>query len=90
MFCYNECDDPDEADGYVVLGFGHWRVQEVAAAEEAYRSALAIDPNNVGALSGLGLIMMASRDPEEAYRLFKRTQEIDPNGDIVYRQLFMS
>jgi TolB-like protein/Tfp pilus assembly protein PilF len=79
--------DPNESDGYAVLGYSHWCLQELPEGEEAYRKALALNPNNSGALSGLGLTQ-GMRNPDEAYRLFKRSQEIDPNSLIVYRQLY--
>jgi TolB-like protein/Tfp pilus assembly protein PilF len=81
--------DPDESAAYGALGYAHWRLQEIPEAEAAYRTALAINPNNHSALSGLGLIVV-SRDPEEAYRLFSRSQVIDPTSVIVYRQLFFT
>lgn len=81
--------DPGNAEGYVRLGFGHWRLQQRAQAEEAYRTALAIDPNQVDALAGLGLIV-ADRNPQEAYELFSRSQQIDPASVIVHRQLFFT
>lgn len=81
--------DPTEPRGFVSLGFGHWRLQEVAEAEDAFRKALAINPNEDGALAGLGLVLLR-RNPEEAYLLFKRTQEIDPRNRIVYRQLYFA
>lgn len=81
--------DPQEEAGYVALGFANWRGRNVVAAEANYRKALSMNPNNDGALAGLGLVVI-QRDPEEAYRLFSRTQQIDPNNKIVYRQLFFA
>ena len=80
---------PNEASGYVALGFGHWRLQQRADAENAYRKALAIDPNNEGALAGLGLLVHR-QNPEEGYRLFKRSQVIDPTNTITYRLLYFA
>ena len=81
--------DPGEEDAYVAMGFANWRLSEVGEAEANYRKALSINPNNDGALSGLGLAVFRT-DPEEAYRLFSRVQQIDPNSTIVYRQLFLA
>jgi len=78
--------DPDEEGAYVAMGFANWRLRELSDAEANYRKALSINPNSLGGLAGLGLVVLR-RDAEEAYRLFSRTQQNDPNNSIVYRQL---
>jgi TolB-like protein/Tfp pilus assembly protein PilF len=81
--------DPNEEASYVVLGFANWRQSKDVASEASFRKALSINPNSDGALSGLGLVLV-QRDPEEAYRLFSRAQQIDPRSMVVYRQLYFA
>lgn len=81
--------DPDEERGYVALGFSYWRERDLGPAEEAYRTALSINPNSEGALAGLGLLMLG-KNPEQALRLFTRVRQIDPGSEIVHRQLYFA
>ena len=81
--------DPEEEEGYVSLGFAFWRRQDTTQAEQNYRKALSLNPNNADALAGLGLALL-SRSPTQAYELFSRAQQINPTSTVVYRQLYFS
>jgi tetratricopeptide (TPR) repeat protein len=59
--------DPDDADAHGVLGFVHLHAHRLDDAEERFRAALTLDPNNVLALHGLSEALMA-RSP--LYRPF--------------------
>lgn len=52
---------------------------EFGQAIEAYKKALAIDPQNVEAITHLGIILTHSPHPERALPVFDKALEIDPN-----------
>jgi TolB-like protein/Tfp pilus assembly protein PilF len=76
---------PDIADGYVALGWVAHRKGEKLLAEQHFRRALKIAPNNTGALSGLAL-QLGVGQPEEALRLLTRVHELEPTAVITHRQ----
>lgn len=57
------------------LAVAHHQAGRNAQAEACYREILALDPNNIGSLNNLGLIV----SPQEAYGLFKRAVELKPD-----------
>lgn len=57
---------PSEADEHVAAGAGASSVEE---AETAYRDALALDPANAGAVTGLARILLDRGDVDEARSL---------------------
>ncbi|HEV7220982.1 MAG TPA: tetratricopeptide repeat protein [Terriglobales bacterium] len=54
---------------HVLLGDIGRQRQDFAAAEQEYRKALALQPNDTGALFGLALALLADNLPEEASRV---------------------
>lgn len=77
--------DPELDQAHVAMGFIVWRERNVIAAMESYRRALELNPNNAGAMAGLGLAVLRD-DPEEAYRLFNRVGELNPAARMTWRQ----
>jgi len=77
--------DPNLARGHEAMGWVEHRSDEKLKAAQHFRQALELNPNNSGAMSGLGL-QIARTDPEEALRLFTRSQELDPSATFTYRQ----
>jgi TolB-like protein/Tfp pilus assembly protein PilF len=78
--------DPTLDHGHVALGFADWRVGNANAALRSYRRALELNPNNTGAMSGLGLALLSS-DPEESLRLFRKSSERNPGAFLPQRQI---
>lgn len=76
---------PEQADGYEAMGWVLHRKGERLLAEQNFRKALAIEPNDLGSLSGLAL-QVGPTDPEEALRLLERVQQQEPTSVMVHRQ----
>ncbi len=51
---------------------------DFVSAESEFRRSLALEPNSAATLSGLGLLMIALRRPQEAIDLQRRSLAIDP------------
>ena len=76
---------PDQADGHDALGWVAHRKREKLLAQRHFRRALELEPNRIGALSGLAL-QLGSSDAEEALELLTRVLELQPTSVITHRQ----
>jgi TolB-like protein/Flp pilus assembly protein TadD len=76
--------DPDLAAAHNALGWVAHRRGERLAAEQHFRKALELDPNELGAMSGLALQLW--QDPEEALAIVERSLSIDPKSAMAHRQ----
>ena len=80
---------PEYAGGYARQGWAHIRARDGARAEESFVRALELDPRQLDAMAGLGLIKV-NDDPQAALDLFTQIRELDPQDSFVYRQLFFA
>jgi tetratricopeptide (TPR) repeat protein len=78
---------PTYAPGFVALGRAFAEKGEPADASNAYRQALALDPGNLSALTGLASSCLGCGQGEEALALLTQAQSIDPDDEVV-KQLF--
>ena len=78
---------PTYAPGLVALGRALAEKGDPAAASDAYRQALALDPVNLAALTGLASSCLGCGQNEEALALLTQAQSIDPDDEVV-KQLF--
>lgn len=78
---------PAYAPGFVALGRALAEKGDPAAASYAYRQALALDPVNLAALTGLASSCLGCGQKEEALALLTQAQSIDPDDEVV-KQLF--
>ncbi len=69
---------PDSAYAYVSLGAAREAQGYAGGAEEAYRTAVAIEPSNVGALRALRRLLEARRATGELESVFERLAEVNP------------
>ena len=76
---------PDLADGHDAMGWVSHRKGEKLAAQKHFRKALELDPNALGAMSGLALQIIGS-EPEEALELLDRVLELEPTSVVTHRQ----
>lgn len=60
---------------------------DIAAAEPAYRAALALDGRNPGARYGLGMLLLQTGHPDEAVECLQITHEVDPGNMAVLHAL---
>jgi tetratricopeptide (TPR) repeat protein len=78
---------PSYSPGFVALGRALAENGDPAAASNAYRQALALDPVNLAALTGLASSCLGCGQSEEALELLTQAQSIDPDDKVVM-QLF--
>jgi adenylate cyclase len=62
---------------------GQW----IVPRRELLRRAIELDPRNADAIASMGLDLMFARDFESAERELHRAEEINPNGELVLRNL---
>ena len=71
--------DPKDGDSWLMLGRLQKIAQNSTEAEKAYKQALAIDPNNEDALTGLALVYSDLGQNDKAADLFRQAAEKNPN-----------
>lgn len=74
---------PDHADmvagAYAVIGDTAFKRGDPNRAEEAFRSALNVQPKSVRAMTGLGTIMLSRHDYDSALKCFEQALETGPH-----------
>lgn len=78
---------PTYVPGFISLGRALAEKGDPANASSAYQRALALDPGNLAALTGLASSCLGCGQSEEALALLQRARLIDPDDEVV-RQLF--
>lgn len=74
--------DPANSDARVVLGWVKWQPYlDWQGAEQEFRHAIALNPNNANAHDGLAGLLGAMGRLDEALREGQIAQELDPNQD---------
>ena len=70
----------------VPLGESCYYVHRLEVAEEAFRQAIALEPQNATALFGLGRVLVALGGLDEAASLLRKSAELDPafSGSYIY------
>ena len=71
--------DPSSPTLHVLLGDVHRQRKDYPDAEQEYRKALAIRPDNAGALFGLSLALLADSEIDEALRLAESALKRNPD-----------
>jgi rhomboid protease GluP len=72
--------NPEFAEGYSLLGQAYMQKQQPAAAEGAYRRALALQPKASGVRYELGMAILAQGRTAEALALFTELARSDPKS----------
>jgi tetratricopeptide (TPR) repeat protein len=80
------CEIKDDPGGFSLLGVALKNSGKIVQAEEAYRSAIRIDPKYEEAYYNLGVLLKKDR-PSEAQRLFRTALKLDPAYASAYREL---
>jgi tetratricopeptide (TPR) repeat protein len=71
--------DPSLPDAFSLSGIAKERLGDTAAAMADYRSALALDGNDLDASLHLGALLVKERSLEEAERLISRSLKLRPS-----------
>jgi len=71
--------DPKDLDSWLMLGRLYKIAQNSVESEKAYKQALAIEPDNEFALSGLALVYSDLGDTNAAVEMWKRLADRNPN-----------
>ena len=74
--------DPNYSDAHDALGFIKWQPYlDWQGAENEFKRAIALNPNNAGARSSFGLLLIVMGRVDEGLRECKIAQQLDPNSD---------
>lgn len=79
------------ADAHYALGAWLYRRGRIAAAEQAYRRVLSLRPDDVSALSNLGVVLNHASRLDEAEAVLAHALEIDPDhiGALLHMGVLM-
>lgn len=66
---------PDRREDAADVGWSYYVKGDYAHADEAFRKALATDPDSIEANYGMGLLLKARGETQQSYRLFKKVIE---------------
>jgi len=72
--------DPKDIDSWILLGRLQKIAQNTPEAQKAFRAALAIDPDNDDAMTGLARVYMDVGDTQAAADLLKKVAERSPSA----------
>jgi tetratricopeptide (TPR) repeat protein len=72
--------DPKDVDSWVTLGQLQKVSQNSVEAQNAYKKALEVDPNNDDALTGLAMVYADLGDNKQATELLRKAAEKNPNA----------
>lgn len=72
---------PEHADGLDCLGRIHANRDDLPRAREAWGRALAVAPDHLGALKGMGFALFRKGDAHGALAVLERALEVDPADD---------
>ena len=81
--------DPSSSDAMLAVGETKAQAWDWHGAEEDYRRALALNPNNAAAHDALGGIYDEFGRLEEGWKEFQMAQELDPNQDHLADPLYI-
>jgi len=72
---------PDYAEGWNQRAFTFYKQNDIRKAAGDLRRVLALDPNHIRALEGLGTILREVGDNAGAYKVFQKLIAINPNAE---------
>ena len=76
-----------DAESYFRSASDAFQIGDNEAAERAYQMTLTLDPNHLGALHGLGVVLMERGDYVTAEAKFEKAIELDPDFGAGYHGL---
>ncbi|MDX2483676.1 MAG: tetratricopeptide repeat protein [Pseudodonghicola sp.] len=78
---------PDFAEGWHLRASAYFEAGLYGPAVADLEHALALNPNNYGAIFGLGTLLEGFGDTENAYRAYQRAQVLHPHHEDVIKAL---
>jgi tetratricopeptide (TPR) repeat protein len=85
---YQHRDRLTDIEKYLTAGSYHMDITEdLGQAEQAYRNALEVQPDNYVALNNIGIVYMGKRDFQRAAEVTGKTLALGPNQFIPYGNL---
>jgi Flp pilus assembly protein TadD len=78
---------PDDPDAHNLLGVVHRALEDREAAEDAYRTALSIDPGHALARSNLALLTLGKAGTEEVMAGLREAAASDPQQAAIHRNM---
>jgi tetratricopeptide (TPR) repeat protein len=76
---------PDNAWGHFMLGLSAWKAGDHGKAEQAFETALSIDPDHLKSLVNLSRVLIEQKRFDNALDTLMRAGDVDPNSNEVYR-----
>ena len=80
--------DPTSSDARLELGQAKWEAWDWSGAEEDFRRALALNPNNINAHDMLGSVLDVTGRLDEGWKESQIAQELDPKHDHLAESLY--
>jgi TolB-like protein/DNA-binding winged helix-turn-helix (wHTH) protein/Tfp pilus assembly protein PilF len=80
--------DPTSSDARLELGQAKWEDWDWSGAEEDFRRALALNPNNIDARGMLGSVLDVTGRLDEGWKESQIAQELDPKHDHLAESLY--
>jgi tetratricopeptide (TPR) repeat protein len=85
---YQHRDRLTDLERYLTAGSYHMSITEdLGQAEQAYRNALEVQPDNYVALNNIGIVYVGKRDYQRAREVTEKTLALGPNQFIPYGNL---
>lgn len=81
--------EEDNEYAWTLLGHIREELEEDSLAESAYSKALAINPDFVQAITGMGILARKSGDYKESEKYYSKAIEIDPSYAEAYASLLV-
>jgi tetratricopeptide (TPR) repeat protein len=66
-------------EGWLKLGAAQLKLHDILPAEKSFSTALSLNPNNAGALNGLGMAFVADDRPQDAAKFFAAAVAAHPD-----------
>lgn len=68
--------NPDNADGWNLLGFSARKMGDFETAQQAYNKALSLDPKHTQAMEYMGEMYLSLNQPDEAKKLLSKLDKL--------------
>ena len=78
---------PGNAWGHFMLGLSTWKAGDLDKSQQAFETALTIDPDHLKSLVNLSRVLIEKKQYDEAINTLMKAGDIEPNSTDVYRLL---